>query len=103
MIEEFRVSGGAARSDVWLQIMADILGRPLFRPTITEAGALGAAILAGVGGDVFSSAEEAVNALVKVENVFEPDPHRQPIYDEHFARYSLLYPFAKQLSHHKPN
>jgi xylulokinase len=97
-IQECRVSGGAARSDAWLQIMADILGRPLSRPTITEAGALGAAILAGVGGGVFSSAEQAVSSLVKVERVFEPDPRRQSLYDERFARYGLLYPFAKQLS-----
>ncbi|MHB8628777.1 MAG: FGGY-family carbohydrate kinase [Aggregatilineales bacterium] len=98
VIQECRVSGGAARSDVWLQIMADILGRPLLRPTITEAGSLGAAILAGVGGGVFSSAEQAVSALVKIERVFEPDTHRQGLYDERFARYGLLYPFTKQLS-----
>jgi xylulokinase len=97
-IEECRVSGGAARSDSWLQIMADILGCPLSRPSITEAGALGAAILAGVGGDVFNSAEQAISALVKEERTFEPDPHRQHLYDERFARYSLLYSFAKQLS-----
>ncbi|HVO43817.1 MAG TPA: FGGY-family carbohydrate kinase [Aggregatilineales bacterium] len=98
VIQECRVSGGAARSDAWLQIMADILGRPLSRPTITEAGSLGAAILAGVGGGVYGSAEQAVSALVKVEKVIEPEPRRQGLYDERFARYGLLYPFARQLS-----
>jgi xylulokinase len=97
-IQECRVSGGAARSDAWLQLMADILARPLSRPTITEAGALGAAILAGVGGGIYDSAEQAVNALVRVERIFEPNTRRQALYDERFARYGLLYPFAKQLS-----
>jgi hypothetical protein len=58
--------------------------------------------LAGVGGGVFSSAEEAVNALVKLERAFETDSHRQSLFDERFARYGLLYPFAKQLSSNNP-
>jgi len=70
--------------------------------TITEAGALGATILAGAGGGVFSSVEEAVNMLVKVEKTFDPDPYRQSLYNERFALYSLLYPFTKQLSGNKP-
>ena len=97
-IDEYRVTGGGARSDAWLQIKADILGRPLTRPKITEAGALGAAILAGVGGGVYRSAGEAIEALVKIDRVFEPDARRHELYDERFARYHLLYPFARSLS-----
>lgn len=96
-IHEFRVTGGGARSNAWLQITADILGRPLARPRITEAGALGAAILAGVGSGAYASAEEAIAALVQVERVFEPDARRQKLYTERFARYHLLYPFCQSL------
>jgi xylulokinase len=97
-IRECRVTGGGARSDAWLQIKADILGRPLVRPKITEAGALGAAILAGVGCGVYHSAEEAVGALVQVDRVFEPDARRHRLYTERFARYGLLYPFSQSLA-----
>ncbi len=97
-IREFRVTGGGARSDAWLQIKADILGRPLARPRITEAGALGAAILAGVGRGVYASAQEAVKALVKVDRVFEPDARRHRLYTERFAKYASLYPFSKSLA-----
>ncbi|NLX08136.1 MAG: hypothetical protein GXY36_00620 [Chloroflexi bacterium] len=97
-IDEYRVTGGGARSDAWLQIKADILGRPLTRPKITEAGALGAAILAGVGGGVYRSAGEAIEALVKIDRVFEPDARRHELYDQRFARYHPLYPFARSLS-----
>jgi len=97
-IDEYRVTGGGARSNAWLQIKADILGRPLVRPAITEAGALGAAILAGVGGGVYSSAEEAIAALVSVDRVFEPDPRRHRLYNERFARYHQLYPFIRSLA-----
>ncbi len=96
-IDEFRVTGGGARSDAWLQIKADILGRPLARPIITEAVALGAAILAGVGGGLFASAEEAIAALVQIDRVFEPDARRSALYDERFARYDRLYPFILDL------
>lgn len=96
-IDEFRVTGGGAKSDTWLQIKADVLNRPLVRPVVTEAGALGAAILAGVGGGVYASAEEAIEALVTVDRVFEPDARRHALYSERFARYDQLYPFVQEL------
>jgi xylulokinase len=96
-IDEFRVAGGGAQSDRWLQIKADILGRPIVRTKITEGTALGAAILAGVGAGVYQSAEEAIDATVKIDRVFEPDATRQRQYSEKFAKYHLLYPFAQQL------
>jgi len=96
-IEEYRVTGGGARSDAWLQIKADILGKPLARPRITEASALGAAILAGLGAGVFSNTEEAVSALVQVERVFTPDAGRHRQYEERFALYGQLYPFSRAL------
>ena len=64
---------------------------------ITEAGALGAAVLAGIGAGVYTSAEEAITTLVKIDRVFEPDPDRVRAYDERFAKYHLLYPFCQSL------
>lgn len=96
-IQEYRVTGGGARSDAWLQIKADILGKPLIRPRITEAGALGAAILAGLGAGVYASARQAVDALITLDRTFEPDPVRQRQYDERFSKYGLLYPFCRAL------
>jgi xylulokinase len=92
------VTGGGAQSDAWLQIKADILGRPLARPRITEAGALGAAILAGVGVGVYASVQEAVDALIAIDRVFEPQPERHRQYGERFARYRALYPFSQSLN-----
>jgi xylulokinase len=96
-IDELRANGGGARSDAWLQLMADMLGVPLARPKITEATALGAAILAGVGAGVYHSAAEAVDTLVKIDRRFEPDMGRYQQYGERFAKYPLLYPFAQKL------
>ncbi|MGB9606280.1 MAG: FGGY-family carbohydrate kinase, partial [Bryobacteraceae bacterium] len=91
-IEDYRVVGGGSKSDLWVQLCADILGRPMVRPRITEAGTLGAAILAGVGAGVFSSFHEAVERMVQLERSFEPDPGRHTAYMRRYAHYRALYP-----------
>ncbi|NOY81323.1 MAG: hypothetical protein GXP31_10005 [Kiritimatiellaeota bacterium] len=91
-IGEFRAVGGGSRSDAWVQLSADILGRPFSRPRVTEAGALGAAILAGVGAGVFVSAEEGASHMVTVEHSFEPDPQRGAEYSRRYALYRELWP-----------
>jgi len=96
-VSEFRATGGGAKSPVWLQIKADILGIPLSTVKVTEAGALGAAILAGVGTGVYGSVGEAVETLVKVERVFEPDAKRHERYGEMFEKYRKLYPALKEI------
>ena len=74
---------------------ADILERPLVRPTVTEAGALGAAIIAGVGCGVFSSYESGVEAMVSLERTFEPDPQKQKLYQSLFEKYKRLWPLME--------
>ena len=87
-----RVSGGGARSDLWLQIVASVLGLPLERTAVEEGSAFGAALLGGVAAGVFSSAEEAVAACVRVRETVEPDPAWAASYEEGYARYRTLYP-----------
>jgi xylulokinase len=91
-VADFRAVGGGSKSDVWIQISADILGRPFIRPRFTEAGVLGAAILAGVGCGVFPSLETGVDTMVKLDRTFEPNPQKQRLYSERFARYQRLWP-----------
>ena len=85
-------AGGGSKSDAWIQISADVLGRPIVRPKINEAGVLGAAILAGAGCGVFHSLQEGARAMVHLERTFEPDPHTQSLYNERFAKYQHLGP-----------
>ena len=88
----FRAVGGGSHSDVWMQISADIFGRPFSRPRIREAGTLGAAILAATGSGAFSSLEDAVEAMVQPGDDFEPEPSRRDLYDERFEKYRALWP-----------
>ena len=89
-IADFRPVGGGNKSDAWVQLCADILGRPFVRPHVREAGSLGAAIIAGIGAGVFPSFETAVEAMVKLDRTFEPDPQRQKVYDSRFGAYRQL-------------
>lgn len=91
-VQAFRAVGGGSKSDAWIQISADILGRPFVRPRIGEAGALGAAILAGAGTGIFGSLEEGVEAMVKPAKSFEPDAGKSSLYDERFEQYRKLGP-----------
>ena len=94
-IEDFRAVGGGSKSEAWLQIVADVMGRPVVRPQINEAGVLGAAIIAGVGCGVFSSLEDGVATMVKAERMFEPDDRKQMQYNERFAKYRQLWPLLQ--------
>jgi xylulokinase len=94
-ITDFRAVGGGSKSDAWIQICADIMGRPFVRPSITEAGALGAAIIAGVGSKVFPSHEASVKAMVHLDKTFEPDRSKQALYEDRFEKYRQLWPLLK--------
>ncbi len=70
-LSELRVDGGAAASDLLMQIQADLLGVPVVRPRITETTALGAAYLAGLATGFWKD-EAEIAALWERERVFEP-------------------------------
>ena len=90
-IDRFRAVGGGSKSDAWVQLSADILGLPFEKPRITEAGALGAAILAGVGSGAFASIQEGVDAMVAVERSYEPSRSAHAAYTERYHRYTELW------------
>ena len=92
-----RVSGGGARSGVWLQIVASVLGIPLERTASEEGSAFGAALLAGVRAGTFADAHDAVARCVRVSERIEPDPVWAAAYDQGYERYRLLYPTLREL------
>jgi glycerol kinase len=70
-LAELRVDGGAAANDLLMQIQADVLGRPVVRPTLTETTALGAAYLAGLGAGVWPGID-ALQQHWQVDRTFTP-------------------------------
>jgi xylulokinase len=87
-----RVSGGGARSELWLRIIASALGIPLERCAVEEGAAYGAALLGGVAAGTFSDAHEAVAACVRVRSTVEPDPSWMAAYEDAHAEFQALYP-----------
>lgn len=78
-----RVDGGATKSDFLMQFQADILGKPVKRPLVTEMAARGAAYLAGLGVGFWKSREE-LEYQWKVDRIFEPQmskDQRESLYD----------------------
>lgn len=98
-ITELRAIGGGAKSELWLQLKADITGVPVVVPEVTEAAAWGAALLAGAGAGRFSSVVDAAVKSVAMARRFEPDPARALRYAERFALYRQLYPTVREISH----
>jgi xylulokinase len=92
-----RVSGGGARSRLWLEIVASILGLPLERTAVDEGAAYGAALLAGVREGVFADAHEAVAACVRVTERIEPNPAWVEAYEDGYERFRGLYPALRPL------
>jgi L-xylulokinase len=87
MPERIRASGGAARSDAWMQIAADVFQVPVEVPEGTELGALGAAICASVAVGVHADYRAACAAMVRLSRRFAPNPDLAGVYRAKFARY----------------
>jgi xylulokinase len=90
--ETARASGGGARSDLWLRIVASVLGIPIERTAVEEGAAYGAALLGAVAAGEFADVEEAVGACVRVRDAVEPDPGWQAVYEARYPRFRALYP-----------
>jgi xylulokinase len=92
-----RVSGGGARSDLWLRIVASVLELPLERVAVDEGAAFGAAILGGVAAGVWPDVHAAVAATVKPGARIEPVDEWVEVYRERRAQYQALYPALRSV------
>ena len=90
-------SGGGARSELWLRILASVLGLPIRRTATDEGSAYGAALLGGVAAGVFRDVNEAVAACVRLDDAIEPDRDWSAAYERGYPRFRLLYPALRPL------
>jgi gluconokinase len=87
---ELRVAGGFVNSPLWLQIVADVLGRRLTLVESPEASALGAAQLALLGSGLVGDFEDLAALAGSGESV-DPDATRKSRYDDLYAAYERIY------------
>ncbi len=98
-IQVLRAIGGGAKSDLWLQLKADITGIPVVVPKVTEAAGLGAALLAGAGAGLFSSVAAASESFTHLADPYFPAPARQAAYQRQFHLYQGVYPAVAPITH----
>jgi xylulokinase len=90
-IEQVRVSGGGAKSALWRQIMADVLGAELVTVNTPEGAAFGAALLAGVGAGAYENVPAACEATIQITGHTYPTQDTRA-YQDYYPHYRALYP-----------
>ncbi len=83
--------GGGARSRLWNQIFASVLGRPVGVPRQTDAASLGAMLLAGAAIGRHAAPDQAARTVNPVAETFDPDPSTQDTYRARWDAYMRLY------------
>lgn len=90
-VSQVRVTGGGARSPLWKQILADVLGAEVVTVNTMEGAAYGAALLAATGAGIFSSVEAACDQTIQITGSVHPGAD-QSTYEKLYDLYRGLYP-----------
>ncbi len=93
---EVRASGGGGRSPLWRQMLSDMFRCDITTINSTEGGALGVALLAGVGVGEYSSVPEACDAVIKRNTCQHMNEDTAEVYSQYYSIYRNLYPALKQ-------
>lgn len=96
--DELVFAGGASKSPLWAQIVADVTGKCVKVPVVKEATALGAAILAGYGVGIYPSIAAGAASVVKWDRTFEPNPDNAPVYEKLYQTWRKVYKQQFELS-----
>ena len=91
------VSGGGSRSDLMMQIVADVFDRPARRTTVNDAAGLGAAICAAVGHGLYPDWDQATAAMVSLGDEFAPDARAVRAYQQINEVYATLTSYTDPL------
>ncbi len=97
-IQRLRAIGGGAKSRIWVQRKADIMGIPVAVLEASEAASLGVAMLGGKAAGIVDDLRAMAARVVKIRDVFEPNPKRNAVYEELFSAYRSLYPAIREIN-----
>jgi xylulokinase len=96
-VQVIRLGGGGARSALWRQIQADVYGRTVEIVQAEEGAAYGAALLAGVGGQLWPSVDAACERLVRIASRIEPNATVVALMDRQYLTFRRLYPALRDI------
>jgi len=86
----FVITDGGARSALWRQIVADVLGLPVVHLRTHPGSSLGAAFVAGMGVGLFESWEE-IDSFVAPAGITTPEAEHSRVYSRLYGQYCMLY------------
>ena len=89
------VCGGGAKSPLWLQMLANVLGIELRLPATEQGPGYGGALLAAVAAGVYPDVAAACDAVVSVRATVEPDPAAVAAYEARYQAWRQMYPALK--------
>ena len=90
-VEQIIACGGATKSELWMQIMADATGKRITIPAEQEAVSLGSAIAGMVAAGMYPSLQAAADATVRTARTVQPVPERTESYREYIRQYAATY------------
>lgn len=89
-LKEIRLTGGTSKSKTWNKLFANILQAPIVGVDCEETGALGAAIVAGIGSGVYKDYSDAKNKAVKLLDPIYPDEKKKKLYERRFKEWQAI-------------
>ncbi|MFX1452299.1 MAG: FGGY-family carbohydrate kinase [Promethearchaeota archaeon] len=89
--EDFALTGGQARSNIFANILTNVFGNPIKIFKIKEGSALGTAILASIGAGIYKNFNEAVDNMVHLDKIVEPDNKVMKNYRKLFKKWKRIY------------
>lgn len=95
--QKLNATGGGARSQVWMQIKADVLNVPITALKTADAGTVGSAMLTGTAIGVFRNLEDAAAHMVEETVTYYPRPELHEQYMKIYERYKRLYQAVRPL------
>ncbi|MDD0855202.1 FGGY-family carbohydrate kinase [Campylobacter magnus] len=95
-VKYVRLCGGVAKSPMWSQMFADVLQKPVELTEVSELGALGAAMCAGIGAGLFEDCKDAILKCVKIKKKYNPDENKIADYSKTFKKWQDYYKIANE-------
>lgn len=92
-----KICGGGAKSPLWKQMIANVLGLPVDIVAVEEGPSMGGAMLAAVACGEYASVEEIASQLVKVVDTVEPNAELVEKYNRQYAKFKEIYPACKSV------
>jgi xylulokinase len=88
---EATICGGGAKSELWCNIIANVIGIPISTTEVEEGPAYGSAILASVGCGRYKSVQEACSKLIKIKKTYECKPELVAKYNKQYEKFRKIY------------